>query len=150
MCYMSTVQFQSCSPFRSLWWAQLEVQRWRQLGEKHRCAFHCFLMISVDLLIRGELGLAFQSLDSTLDSPLYFSPFFFFLIWTIKKIFIEFVTILLLFHVLTFGPQGMWDLHSLTGDGIGTCCRAGWSLNHWTVGESMVFSLIERHGRVTK
>ena len=29
--------------------------------------------------------------------------------WTIFKLFIEFVTILLLFHVLVFWPQGMWD-----------------------------------------
>ena len=30
--------------------------------------------------------------------------------WTIFKVFIEFVTILLLFYVLVFWPQGMWDL----------------------------------------
>ena len=29
--------------------------------------------------------------------------------WTIFKLFIEFVTILLLFHVLVFWPRGMWD-----------------------------------------
>ena len=29
--------------------------------------------------------------------------------WTIFKLFVEFVTILLLFHVLVFWPQGMWD-----------------------------------------
>ena len=31
-------------------------------------------------------------------------------------IFIEFVTILLLFYVLAFWPQGMWGLSSLTRD----------------------------------
>ena len=31
-------------------------------------------------------------------------------------IFIEFVTILLLFYVLVFSPQGMWNLNSLTRD----------------------------------
>ena len=36
--------------------------------------------------------------------------FFFFLVWTIFKVFIEFVAILLLFYVLVFWPQGMWDL----------------------------------------
>ena len=41
---------------------------------------------------------------------------FFFLMWTIFEVFIEFVTILLLFHVLVFWPQGMWDLSSLTRD----------------------------------
>ena len=33
-----------------------------------------------------------------------------------KKIFIEFVTLLLLFYALVFWPQGMWDLRSLTRD----------------------------------
>ena len=32
------------------------------------------------------------------------SSFFFFLMWTIFKVFIHFVTILLLFYVLTFWP----------------------------------------------
>ena len=31
------------------------------------------------------------------------------------KVFIKFVTILLLFHVLVFWPQGMWDLSSQPG-----------------------------------
>ena len=37
--------------------------------------------------------------------------------WTTLKIFLEFVTILLLFNVLCFWPQGMCDLSSLTRDG---------------------------------
>ena len=39
-------------------------------------------------------------------------PFFFFKIffmWTIFKVFIEFVTILLLFYFVNFWPQAMWD-----------------------------------------
>ena len=36
--------------------------------------------------------------------------FFFFLTWTVFKIFIEFVTILLLFYVLDFWRRGMWGL----------------------------------------
>ena len=36
--------------------------------------------------------------------------------WTIFKVFIEFVTVLLLFCVLTFWLQGMWDLNSPTRD----------------------------------
>ena len=36
--------------------------------------------------------------------------------WTIFKVFIEFVTILLLFYVLVFWMQGKWDLSSLTRD----------------------------------
>ena len=38
----------------------------------------------------------------------------FFLMWSIFKVFIEFVTILLLLYVLFFWPRGMWDLSSLT------------------------------------
>ena len=34
----------------------------------------------------------------------------FFFTWTIKKIFIEFVTILSLFYVLFFGMRSIWDL----------------------------------------
>ena len=34
--------------------------------------------------------------------------------WTIFKVFIEFVTILFLLYALVFWPRGMWDLISLT------------------------------------
>ena len=34
--------------------------------------------------------------------------------WTIIKVCIELVMVLLLFSVLVFWPQGMWDLSSLT------------------------------------
>ena len=45
--------------------------------------------------------------------PLSFGVFLkMFLIWTIFKVFIEFITILFLFYVLAFWPQGMWDLIS--------------------------------------
>ena len=33
-----------------------------------------------------------------------------FFMWTIFKVFMEFVTILLLFYVLVYLLQGMWDL----------------------------------------
>ena len=39
-----------------------------------------------------------------------------FLMWTIFKVFIECVTILLLFYGLAFWLRGMWDLRSLTRD----------------------------------
>ena len=44
--------------------------------------------------------------------------------WTIVKVFIEFVTILLLFCVLVlvFWPRGMWDVSSSTRDGTHTPC----------------------------
>ena len=43
-----------------------------------------------------------------------FLSVFFFLMWTIFKVFIDFVTILLLFHVLVFWSLGTWDSGSLT------------------------------------
>ena len=41
---------------------------------------------------------------------------FFFWCGPVFKVFIEFVTILLLFYVLEFWPRGMWDLNYLTSD----------------------------------
>ena len=52
-----------------------------------------------------------------------------FFMWTIFKVFTEFVTILLLFYILVFWPQGMWDLSSLTRDW--TSCMKGEVLNRW-------------------
>ena len=45
-----------------------------------------------------------------------------FLMCTIFKVFIEFVTILLPFYVLVFWLRGMWDLNSLTRDRTRTSC----------------------------
>ena len=41
--------------------------------------------------------------------------YFIFLMWTILKVFIEFVTILLRYYVLVFWPRGMWDLSPRLG-----------------------------------
>ena len=51
--------------------------------------------------------------------------------WTIFKVFIEFVTILLLFYVLVFWLRGMWDLSCLIRDRTRTPCVGRRSLNHW-------------------
>ena len=61
--------------------------------------------------------------------------------WTIFKVFIEFVTILLLFYVLFFWPQGVWDLSPPTRDRTHTPCIGRRSLNHWTAREvpSLIF-----------
>ena len=63
---------------------------------------------------------------------LWFFFFRFFFMWTTFKVFIEFVTILLLFYVLLFWPRGMWDLSSLTRDQTCTLWTRRWRLNHWT------------------
>ena len=67
------------------------------------------------------------------SSCLFFLKFF--LMWTTFKVFIEFVTILLLFYVLVFWPGGMWGLSSLTKDWTLTPCIGRWSRNHWTTRE---------------
>ena len=61
----------------------------------------------------------------------------FFLMWTIFKVFTEFVTILLLFHVLVFWPWGLWDLSFSIRNQTRTPCRGRWSLNHWTTRKSL-------------
>ena len=48
------------------------------------------------------------------------------------QIFIEFVTLLLLLYVLSFWPQGMWDLGSPVKVGTHITCTGRSSLNHWT------------------
>ena len=60
----------------------------------------------------------------------------FFLMWTIFKVFIEFVTIKkFLFYVLVFWLQGMQDLSSWTRDQTLILCNGRQSLNHWTTRE---------------
>ena len=48
------------------------------------------------------------------------------------KVFIEFVTILLLFYILVFWLWGMWGLNLTTRDWICTPCIGWWSLHPWT------------------
>ena len=55
--------------------------------------------------------------------------------WTIFKIFIEFVIILLLFYVFFSWPQGTWDLSCPTRDQTHTPYIARQNLNHWTTRE---------------
>ena len=58
-----------------------------------------------------------------------------FLMWTIFKVCIEFVTVLLLFYFLFLWPWDMWDLSSLTRYWTHTPCVGRWSLNHGTARE---------------
>ena len=73
--------------------------------------------------------------DLSESSHLFFFFLRFFLMWTIFKVFIEFVTILLLFYVLVLWLWGMGDLSSLTRDQTCTLCVRKGSLNHWTARE---------------
>ena len=58
-----------------------------------------------------------------------------FWMWTIFKVFVEFVTILLLFYVLVFWPRGMWDFSSSIRYRTCTPCIGRQSLNRWTTRE---------------
>ena len=58
-----------------------------------------------------------------------------FLMWTSFKVLIVFVTIFLLFCVLVFWPQGMWDLSFPTRDQTCTPCMGRQNVNHWITGE---------------
>ena len=61
---------------------------------------------------------------------------------TIFKVFIESVTVLLLFYVLVFWPWGTWDLSSPTRDRTCTPCSGRLSLNHWTTREVPSYFLV--------
>ena len=65
----------------------------------------------------------------------FFFFYFVFLMWTIFKVFIKFVTVLLLFHVLAFWPGGMWRLSSPIRDQTHIPCIRRQSPNHWTTRE---------------
>ena len=71
-----------------------------------------------------------------LTLQLFKSVFFFFcfLMWTIFKDIIEFVTIIPLLCVLIFWPWGMWDFNSPIQDQTHTLCT-GRSFNSWTAGD---------------
>ena len=58
-----------------------------------------------------------------------------FWMWTIVKIFIEFVTTLLLFYVLIFGPKARGILASWPGIEPTSLALGRWILNHWTTRE---------------
>ena len=59
------------------------------------------------------------------------------------KVFIEFVTILLLLYVLIFWPQDMWGLSSPTRGQTHTSCPGRQSLNHQTTREISSFLLLQ-------
>ena len=68
----------------------------------------------------------------------------FFLMWAIFKVFIEFVTILLLFYVLIFWPWGTWDLNFLLRDRTHIPCSGRWSLITRLPGKSPCFPNFRR------
>ena len=61
--------------------------------------------------------------------------------WTTFEVFIEFVTILFLFHILVFWLTDMWDLSSGTRDRSQPLCIGRCNLNHWTAREVLVMCI---------
>ena len=66
--------------------------------------------------------------------------------WTTFKVFIEFVTTLLLFYILLFWPWGTWDLNSLTRDQTRTSSPEGEVLTTGPPGKSpkLSFNVLSR------
>jgi len=62
----------------------------------------------------------------------YFKDFF--LVWTIFKVSTDLATILLLFYILVFWPQGMWGLSFLPEIEPVPSALKG-EVNHWTTSE---------------
>ena len=91
-------------------------------GESHGHGMSCKELDTTD-----QLSLHFKA-EYQLKSPFFFKTFWYG--WTIFKVFIEFVTVLLLLYVLVFWTQGMWYLSSPTRDRTCTPCIG--LLNHWT------------------
>ena len=87
----------------------------------------------------GDWWATIHGVEKSRTQLSYFTfHFFTFDVWAIFIVFIEFVTILLLFDVLGFWPQGIWDLGSLTRDGTCIHCIGRGSLNHWTTREVLI------------
>ena len=66
--------------------------------------------------------------------------------WTILKVFIEFVPTLLQFSVLVFWPRSMLDLSSLTSDQTQTPGIRRWILNHWTFTQAQTHNSYSKDG----
>ena len=103
-----------------------------------------FVLFSCDLMTNfsAVFGFLFLFCVSIVDFQYMVTMKFFFffplkIFWCgpILKSLLNFVTTLLLFYILVFWPQGIWDLSSLTRDRTCTPCIGRRSLNHWTARE---------------
>ena len=77
--------------------------------------------------------------ESALLYHLFLCSMFFFFMWSIFQIFIEFVSILFLFYVLDLWPWGTGALSSPARDWTHTSSNRKWSLSHWTTMETWIF-----------
>ena len=90
----------------------------------YTCPWHCSAVVLRSQALGNKKGLwrwVGRSL-SLLCVFFFFKAFKKIWMWTMFKVFIEFVTILLLFYVLVFWPGGMWDLSFPTSNQSCTPC----------------------------
>ena len=88
--------------------------------------------VSITFSYNNIYGVSFPTNKETVS---LFCVIFHFLMQTIFKVFIEFVTILLLFYVLVSWPRGTWGLSSSARDQTHTLCIGRRSSNHWITWE---------------
>ena len=98
-----------------------------------RSSAHFWIGLFVFLILSCMSCLYILEISLLSADNIFFKIFFF--MWTIFKVLIEFITVLLLFYVLVFWLQGIWDLSSPTRDGTPTPCTGRQSHNHWTTRE---------------
>ena len=81
--------------------------------------------------------LFFYFFDSNHMNMIWYPCVFFkiVLMWTIFKVFIEFILVHNIAYFFMFWPQGMWDLSSLTRDQTCAACIGGLRFNYWTARE---------------
>ena len=100
---------------------------WRLIFDSHsrNGSVFCFKIVVIGIYIVLK---NFWRCTPTIGFYYYFLEVF--LMWTILKFFIVFVTILLLFYVSVFWPLDMWDLNSLTRDRTHIACSGRQSSNY--------------------
>ena len=104
--------------------------------ESNRSLLHCRRILLFNLIqYTGDIQLFHEKGSDA--GAYFFKGFFFNLMWTILKVFTEFVVVLLLFYVLVFWPRGVWYLSSPSGDGTHAACIGRRSLNHRTTREAL-------------
>ena len=98
------------------------------------CASWTWLTISFPIVVLICISLMISDVEHPLMcwQSVYLWRNVYLVVWTIFKVFIEFVAILLLFYVLVFWPWGMWDLSSLIRNWTRTPSIGRRSLTHWT------------------
>ena len=101
----------ACTPMMvllAIFWLREHMERKKQ---RNKASDHCNLgWLSVTTTALSEEVSGIRSAETIQLPHLWVKEVIYFLMWTIFKVFIEFVTILLLFYALFFWPQGCRSL----------------------------------------